>query len=67
MPPMLDIPSGLTGRAAQQVLAQKVRLCVDERHRVLQLVAKTECASRLVVSLRAKDGMPGSGTGASRW
>ncbi len=51
MPPMLDISlRELTGRAAEQVLAHEAWLCVDERHHVLQLVAETEGAPRLVVS-----------------
>ncbi len=51
MPPMLDVSLWeLTGRAAEQVLAQELRLGVDERHRILQLIAETEGAPRLVVS-----------------
>ena len=47
---MLDVPlRELTGRAAQHLLTQEVRLGVDNRHCVLQLVAETEGASRLVV------------------
>ena len=40
----------LTGRAQEQVLAHEMRSGVDERHHVLQLIAETEGASRLVVS-----------------
>src|SRR5882672_355804 len=51
MPPMLHIAfQELMGRAAQQVLAHELGLGVDKRHHVLQLIAKTEGASRLVVS-----------------
>src|SRR5574341_625466 len=51
MPPVLDVPLlELTGRAAEEVLAYEVWLGVDERHHVLQLVAETEGAPRLVVS-----------------
>ena len=51
MPPVLDISlAELTGRAEEQVLAQQARLGVDERHHVLQLVAETEGAARLVES-----------------
>ena len=48
---MLDISlRELAGRAAEQMLAHEAWLGVDEGHRVLQLVAETEGASRLVVS-----------------
>ena len=51
MPPMLNISfRELTGRAQEQVLAHEVRSGVDEGHHVLQLIAKTEGAPRLVVS-----------------
>ena len=51
MPPVLDIAFlELTGCAEEQVLAHQVRLGVDERHHVLQLIAETEGAPRLVVS-----------------
>ena len=40
----------LTGRAAEYVLAHEARLGVNEGHHVLQLVAETEGAPRLVVS-----------------
>ena len=51
MPPVLDIAfAELTGRAQQQVLAHQARLGVDEGHHVLQLIAETERAPRLVVS-----------------
>ena len=51
MPPMLDISfRELTGRAQEQVLAHEARLGVDERHHVLQLIAETEGAPRLVVA-----------------
>ena len=46
---MLDVALGkLTGRAAQQVLAHALGRRVNERHRVLQLVAKAECAAGLI-------------------
>ena len=52
MPPMLDVSfPELAGCAAEQVLAHEARLGVDERHYVLQLVAETEGAARLVVSV----------------
>ena len=38
----------LTGRAQEQVLAHEMRPGVDERHHVLQLIAETEGAPRLV-------------------
>ena len=41
----------LTGRAAEKVLAHKLRHRVDKRHYVLQLVAEAEGPSRLVVSV----------------
>src|SRR5208282_4967037 len=49
MPPMLDIAlAKLTGRAEEQVLTKQVRLGMDKRHHVLQLVAETEGTPRLV-------------------
>ena len=43
---MLDIPFlKLMGRAEEKVLAHEARLCVDERHHVLQLVAETKSAA----------------------
>src|SRR5436309_2311142 len=51
MPPMLDISvRKLTTRAKQHLLAQKTRLCMDEGHRVLQLIAEAKGTARLVVS-----------------
>ena len=48
---MLDVSlPELTGRANQQMLAQKAWLGVDERHPVLQLVAKAKGPTRLVGS-----------------
>ena len=42
---MLDIAFlKLSGCAEQEVLAHKLRLGVDERHRILQLIAETEGA-----------------------
>jgi len=41
----------LASRAQEQVFAQKVGLGVEERHHVLQLIAETEGAPRLVVSI----------------
>ena len=38
----------LTGRAQEQVLAHEMRPGVDECHHVLQLIAETEGAARLV-------------------
>ena len=49
---MLDISlRELTGSAEEKVLAHEVRFSVDERHHVLQLIAETEGAPRLVVSV----------------
>jgi hypothetical protein len=46
MPPVLDVAlPELAGRASQQMLAQKVRLRVHQRHGVLQLVAEPEGAT----------------------
>src|SRR5512139_1737491 len=51
MPPMLNIPLlKLTGCTEEELLAHEARFCVNERHNVLQLVAETEGAPRLVVS-----------------
>ena len=51
MPPVLHVAfPELARRAEQQMLAQKARLGVDQRHRVLQLIAEAEGAARLVVS-----------------
>jgi hypothetical protein len=51
MPPVLDISlPELTGCAQKQVLADQVRLGMDEGHHVLQLIAETERTARLVVS-----------------
>ena len=48
---MLDIAFlELAARAEEQLLAHQMRLGMDERHHVLQLIAETEGASRLVVS-----------------
>ena len=48
---MLDITLlELMGRTQEEMLAHEARFCVDERHHVLQLVAETEGAPRLVVS-----------------
>ena len=46
---MLDISfQELTGRAQEQVLAYEMRPGMDECHHVLQLIAETEGAPRLV-------------------
>src|SRR3990172_5462008 len=51
MPPMLDITLlELMGSAEEEMLTHEDRVCVDERHHVLQLVAETEGTPRLVVS-----------------
>ena len=51
MPPVLDVAlHELAAGAAKQLLAQQRGLGVDERHRVLQLVAEAEGAARLVVA-----------------
>jgi hypothetical protein len=49
---MLDISlMELTGSAEEEVLSHEARLGVDERHHVLQLIAETEGAPWLVVSI----------------
>jgi hypothetical protein len=49
---MLDISlMELTGSTEEEVLAHEARLGVDERHHVLQLIAETEGAPWLVVSI----------------
>jgi len=46
---MLNISlAELVGRAQEQLLAQQAGLAVNERHCVLQLIAKTKSAARLV-------------------
>ena len=46
MPPMLDIAfAELMRRTAQQVLPHQCGSGMDQRHRVLQLIAETECAA----------------------
>jgi hypothetical protein len=51
MPPVLDVTLRvLACRAAQQVFAHQGRLRVHQGHRILQLVAKSECTPRLVVA-----------------
>ena len=46
---MLDIAfRKLTGRTQKQVLARQMRPGMDKGHRILQLIAKPESASRLV-------------------
>jgi hypothetical protein len=48
---MLDISfPELMSSTEEKVLAHETRLCVDERHHVLQLIAEPEGACRLVVS-----------------
>ena len=48
---MLDIAfRKLSGCAEQEVLAHKLRFGVDERHRILKLIAETEGPPRLIVS-----------------
>ena len=43
---MLDISvQELAGRAAQQMFPHQARLGVDKRHRVLELIAETECTA----------------------
>jgi hypothetical protein len=45
MPPVLDIAFlKLSGCTKKEVLAHKRRLGVDERHRILKLIAETEGA-----------------------
>ncbi len=56
MPPVLDIAlQELAARAQQQVFAHPPRLGVDERHHVLQLIAKAKGAARLVVAATRPD------------
>ena len=51
MPPVLHVAfDELAPGAAQELLAQQLRLGVHERHRVLQLVAEAERSARLVVA-----------------
>src|SRR6185436_17678474 len=51
MPPVLNIAFlKLSSGTEQEVFADKLRLAVDERHRILQLIAEAEGASRLIVS-----------------
>src|SRR3990172_6515079 len=51
MPPMLDITFlELMRRAEEEMLTHETRVCMYERHHVLQLVPKTESPPRLVVS-----------------
>src|SRR3990172_7579708 len=51
MPPMLDITLlELMRRTEEDMLTRETRVCVDESHHILQLVAETEGTPRLVVS-----------------
>jgi hypothetical protein len=51
VPPVLHVAFvELMSRAAQQVLACKARLGMDQRHRVLELIAEAEGAAGLVVA-----------------
>src|SRR5512142_807642 len=51
MPPMLNVPLlEVAGRTSEEVPANEARFRVNERHHVLQLIAETEGAARLVVS-----------------
>src|SRR5437762_12365145 len=51
MPPVLNVSFLKLSRCAEEeVLAHKVRLGVDERHRILKLIAETKSARRLMVS-----------------
>ncbi len=51
MPPVLHITfAKLAGCGAQQVLAEQLRLGMHQGHRVLELVAETERAARLIES-----------------
>ena len=50
----------LAGREQQQVLAHQVRPGVDERHHVLQLIAETEGAPRLVEAAAGPKAAPES-------
>src|SRR3990172_5877920 len=48
---MLDITFfELMRRAEEEMLTHKTRVCVYERHHILQLVTETECTPRLVES-----------------
>src|ERR1700681_3488548 len=56
MPPVLDITlEELARRAAQEMLAQKGRLNVNERHCILQLVTKSEGPARLIKAAAAPE------------
>src|SRR3546814_11588481 len=62
MPPVLHVAvDELVLRAQQQVVARQLRLGMQHRHRVLQLVAEAERAARLVVAaargVAAADGL----------
>ena len=49
MPPVLHVPlAKLMGGGAQQLLAEQRRPRVDQRHGVLELIAKTKGAAGLV-------------------
>src|SRR6516225_2305842 len=49
MPPMLHVALlKLTRRGEQDLFARFARCAVDDGHRVLELVAKTKCSTRLV-------------------
>ena len=49
MPPVLHVPfDELSGRGQQQLSAQQLRSAGCERHRILQLIAETECATGLI-------------------
>ena len=51
MPPVLNVAfAELSARAQQKLRPKKLRFGVDERHGVLQLVAETKSAARLVVT-----------------
>ncbi len=49
VPPMLNVAlAELMCRRAQKMLTRQRRFSVDKRHRVLQLVAKSECPTGLI-------------------
>src|SRR5438093_3517854 len=51
MPPMLDVPfAKLMSGAEEQMFAHETRRGIYERHHILQLIAKTERTSRLIVA-----------------
>jgi len=56
VPPVQNISlQELVGRTAQEMFPGKLRFCIYQRHRILQLVAEAECSARLVESAARPD------------